>query len=73
VGHGKAMSAVVCKFSMGKLEIPLPNAFARQASKQGSRSLVGDFGLPIRLRMVGGTMQEFTTKESSQTPRKVAK
>ena len=73
MGRSKTRSAVVCKFSMGKLEIPLLNAFAQQTSKQSSKSFVGDFGLPIRLRMVGGTIQELSTKESSQAPPKVTK
>ena len=73
MGCGKARSAVVCKFSMVKLEIPLLNAFAHQTSKQSSKSLVSDFGLSIRLRMVGGTIQELSTKESPQTPPKVTK
>jgi len=73
MGCGKARSAVVCKFSMVKLKIPLLNAFAHQTSKQSSKSLVSDFGFPIRLRMVGGTIQELSTKESLQTPPKLAK
>ena len=73
MGRSEDRSAVVCKFSMGKLEIPLLKVFTHQASYQSSKSFVGDFSLPIRLRMVGGTIQELSTKESRQAPPKFTK
>jgi len=47
MGRSKVRSAVVYRFSMGKLEIPLLNAFIHKASKESSKNFVGDFGLPI--------------------------
>jgi len=64
MGSSKARSAVICKFSMGKPEILLLNAFTHHAPKQSSKCLVGDLSLAISLWMVGGSIEELGTKEA---------
>ena len=49
---------------MWDFEIPLLDAFTHQTFKQCDNSLVVDLSLSLRLRMVGGAIQEFSAKES---------
>jgi len=56
MGSSKAWCTVACKPSMWELEISLLDTFTHQAFKQCGKSLVGDLGLSIHLRMVGGAI-----------------